>query len=145
MSNKTEIQSLNAKYSELIESLRGKAVGGGGNGDLTFETIPLTVTNEGMYEPGVNKYVFSGQGLNVSTRRIVIIQPNYSNICGQLFLRTSLTDDFTEFIGNRLHDSGTTRFGVASLNMNPFTGENEITLYGTLVISDNTSYYAMLG
>ena len=49
MSNKTEIQSLNAKYSELIESLRGKAVGGGGSAETCTVTFTGWTFDEAFY------------------------------------------------------------------------------------------------
>lgn len=45
MSNKTEIQALNAKYESLIEELKGKAVGGGSGGSVETCTITLNHTN----------------------------------------------------------------------------------------------------
>lgn len=41
MSNKTDLQTLNAKYESLIEELRGKAAGGGSGGSV--ETCTVTI------------------------------------------------------------------------------------------------------
>lgn len=43
MSNKSDLQTLNAKYESLIEELKGKAVGGGGS----VETCTVTVNAPG--------------------------------------------------------------------------------------------------
>ena len=48
MSNKTDLQTHNTDYAALIETLRGKAVGGGGS----VETCTVTVINENSnYNP----------------------------------------------------------------------------------------------
>ena len=49
MSNKTDLQALNAQYESLIDTLRGKAVGGG-----ALETC--TVTVNGFPAPGAMLY-----------------------------------------------------------------------------------------
>ena len=41
MSNKTDLQALNANYEALIEELRGKAVGGGSGGGVETCTVSL--------------------------------------------------------------------------------------------------------
>lgn len=41
MSNKTDLQALNSNYAALIETLRGKAVGGGSGGSV--ETCTVTI------------------------------------------------------------------------------------------------------
>lgn len=46
MSNKTDLQTLNAKYESLIEELRGKAAGGGGG---AVETCTVTATLEAQH------------------------------------------------------------------------------------------------
>lgn len=55
MSNKTDLQALNANYEALIEELRGKAVGGGTGGGVETCTVTLidssenTLSNQGFY------------------------------------------------------------------------------------------------
>ena len=41
MSNKTDLQSLNADYAALIDTLRGKAAGGGSGGGVETCTVAL--------------------------------------------------------------------------------------------------------
>ena len=54
MSNKTDLQSLNSEYSALIETLRGKAVGGS-----SVETTPVTITTSDgiLTEIGITRYI----------------------------------------------------------------------------------------
>lgn len=47
MSNKTDLQALNANYEALIEELRGKAVGSGSGGSGTLETCTVTLSDPG--------------------------------------------------------------------------------------------------
>lgn len=47
MSNKSDLQALNANYAALIETLKGKATGGSGGGSI--ETCTVGVTVKGGY------------------------------------------------------------------------------------------------
>ena len=64
MSNKTEIQTLNAKYESLIEELRGKAVGGGDGGSV--ETCTVTMTGSGVLTAMPTAY-FTDENLTVQS------------------------------------------------------------------------------
>jgi hypothetical protein len=44
MSNKTQLQTNNTKYASLIETLRGKAVGGGSSDGASIDTCTVTIT-----------------------------------------------------------------------------------------------------
>lgn len=101
MSNKNQLQTNNTKYASLIETLRGKAVGGGGenldtelaeqtelisqlstildskasggSGGAALTFGQFSVTDCGTYEPGVNEYTLVSTDLHASTRCCILV------------------------------------------------------------------------
>lgn len=63
MSNKTEIQTLNAKYESLIEELRGKAAGGGSGGSV--ETVEVTFVDLSIGGKSITYIRLTDKGLNL--------------------------------------------------------------------------------
>lgn len=118
---------LETAITALETELAGKASGGSGGGG--FEIVPCTITDNGMYEPGMNEYIISCDGLNLSTRKLVLFMFD-NDIATQVvtgLCRSNLNDDFTVI--------GASKFmGVSitfSYTMTIFR-ENEIVCYGKI-------------
>ena len=59
--------------AQVLVALDGKDVGGSGGGAV-FEYGQFTVAYNGMYEPGVNEYIFSSPNLKGTSRNGIIVK-----------------------------------------------------------------------
>lgn len=75
--SKTQLQTNNAKLEALITELQGKAAGGGG-GSEPYVGEFASITDNGMYEPGSNEYVFdySNNDIDLSAATILFLLYN---------------------------------------------------------------------
>ena len=94
MSNKTDLQALNANYEALIEELRGKAVGGADlktctltvSGDSTYyyptDIAYTTVNDSGDVQHAYNSV--SGSSITVTCLRNSIVAIKFKNVFNNL-------------------------------------------------------------
>ena len=99
MSNKTQLQTNNSKLTSLIAELQGKAAGGGSGEGASIVTGTLTITDEGMYEPMQNKYIFSSENFSPKSYHIIILLlKKNSQLCRcAIHNNGSTIDSFTAF------------------------------------------------
>lgn len=76
MSNKTQLQTNNAKLEALITELQGKAAGGGGSEPYVGEFA--SITDNGMYEPGANEYVFDYSNNDIDLSAVTVLYLFYN-------------------------------------------------------------------
>lgn len=78
MSNKTQLQTNNAKYTSLIETLRGKAVDGGG---ASVETCTVTINFISSGVPN-NVWISGTQFIDGSITALSVVDNDGSNSSG---------------------------------------------------------------
>lgn len=118
----------NIKSGVSIFGVAGNYEGSGGGGSATVEILPITVTNNGMYEPGTNEYVLSNDNLHSSSRLIIMVKSVVNNLTVielNLF-RENLSNSFTVSKGAN---------GTLSIS-NLVVNENSISVLGSLKTAD---------
>lgn len=107
----TNVNTEAGLIAQIASALEGKAAGGsGGSGNTTWESGVFTITDNGMYEPGVNEYIFSASNLNISSRICIIVFESTSVSNGDavsLHIRNSTTDSFSNHKGSSRGNIGT--------------------------------------
>lgn len=100
----------------------------GGGGSATWTIGTFTVTDNGMYEPGVNEYVLESNDLRLSERTCVIVEDlsdSYKTYVPISFIRNSTSDSFDVRPG--------TQFASVSLGTDfTYLEENSITVVGEI-------------
>lgn len=115
----------NIKSGVSIFGVAGSYEGSGGGGSATPEILPITVTDNGMYDPGTNEYVLSNDNLHSSSRSIIIITQSEKPYNLLVFFRENLSNSF---IVKRGFSEGNEILSLHGIIVN----ENSIRAIGTL-------------
>ena len=118
------------KIAQIKTALEGKAAGGGG----AIAIGTFSVTDNGMYEPGVNEYILSSNDLNASERLHIAIE------IGRYVLMTLSRNSTGEGFVVKL---GFTGYSTAQLSAFGASVDNDsITVLGTISQSEPVYFYA---
>lgn len=129
----SEMSAQDTLIANIKTALEGKAAGGGsGGGEIVTGTF--TITNNGMFEPGVNELMFSAPNLSISTRKLIIIICSDTLFWGMY--RNDISEDFTYMSGDISHVSTDQGVYISNYGGDPIIGENELILYGHVNSSD---------
>ena len=99
---------------------------GGGGGSATWTIGTFTVTDNGMYEPGLNEYVLESNDLRLSERICVLITELNGMHIPLILFRNNSSDSFDIKRGST---SGNAQLSVDYIT----TTENSITVYGEIL------------
>lgn len=108
----------------MVNALPDAAGGSGGSAAWTIGTF--TVTDNGMYEPGLNEYVLESNDLRLSERICVLITELNGMHIPLILFRNSSSDSFDIKRGST---SGNAQLSVDYIT----TTENSITVYGEIL------------
>lgn len=128
----TEVLNQQAELITQLETALNKATGGGGSaggGSVTFETGSFTVTDNGMFEPGLNEYIFSSPNLNGLSRSGIMIL----RVDGQVGMLLRIDDSFKYYGAADSHINYSDTYGSRVTN-------DEINLYGNVLSSQINAY-----
>lgn len=136
--------TLTALFSDIADAIRAKtgktesiiadnfpseiaAIQAGGGASV--EILSATVTDNGMFEPGVNEYNLNIPNLNSSSRLMIAIVGGNEFVSCLLYRRT-LSEDFVKLVGNMSYsnDNGYIVVGRNLVRVN----ENSIVVYGEI-------------
>ena len=134
-----EVTAQENLIAQIESALEGKAAGGG---SAEIATGTFVITDNGMYEPGVNEFVFTASNLNTSSKHIIVIFSPRGFVIG-VFKRENLSDSFVFYDG--ASDSiDRVNIGVGSGNHISYT-ENQLTIYGEISSSviDSITFFAV--
>lgn len=98
--------------------------GGGGGGGASMETGTLTVTDNGMFEPGINEYVLSSDNLKSSERLFISVETTNNVLI--LFVRNNTGENFYAKLGFTADSSA--QFGIHGVVVE----NNSITVFGEI-------------
>lgn len=140
---KNEVDEQEDLINQITTALEGKAAGGGSSGGGEIVVGLFTITDNGMYEPGVNELIFSASNLSISTRKLIIII--HEDVLYWGMHRNDISEDFTYMSGDISNINSNQGVYITNYGGNPIIGENELILYGYVYSSfiDNMMFIAI--
>lgn len=133
----TPLENNTATMQAILEAVNNfPEAGGGSGGGASVERGQFTITDNGMYEPGVSEYALTSDSLQSSSRLTIVlyaIQGNDTRTIG-IFDRSNTSESFVYRIGST---------DMVSFGQNLELNENYIMAYGSIAVNASIYFIAI--